>query len=342
MEIVAGLSLKNLKPNVWDPKSPHYVPGVTAVMVSYAEFHELRIRRGRAMEAGLHEYLGVAKGTKVYLDNGAFYFLTREGKMPRKAYEEFVARARPDWYPIPQEYIPHPAMRAKRQEECYRKTMAVNRAYQHDGYVPVMHVGRMLPAYVEGVSKNEGLSKKRRFALGGIVPNLLRAPKALPYRDIVASLTTARARFTDKNLHVFGMGGTATIHLAALLGFDSVDSSGWRNRAARGIVQLPGSGDRMVANLGNWRGRAPSKEEWDRLKRCQCRACQSDGLKGLKASGITGFCHRASHNLSVLLREAEWVAARLAAGTYAKTYRGRVDNTIYAPIVAAVVEQLHR
>jgi hypothetical protein len=94
----------------------------------------------------------------------------------------------------------------------------------------------------------------------------------------------------------------------------------------------------MVANLGSWRGREPSKDEWETLKRCKCRACQQDGIKGLKAGGIEGFSHRASHNLWVLLREADWVAARLAAGTYARTYRRRVVNTIYAPIVRAVVE----
>ena len=55
---------------------------------------------------------------------------------------------------------------------------------------------------------------------------------------------------------------------------DSADSSGWRNRAARGIVQLPGSGDRIVADLGKWRGREPDTDEWKTLKDCQCPACQ--------------------------------------------------------------------
>lgn len=230
-------------------------------------------------------------------------------------------------------------MGRQKQEECYKKTMAVNRDYDYDGFVPVMHVGRMLPSFIKDLSKHEKLKKKKRFALGGIVPNLLRASKAIPYREVVAAMTSARAKFKDKNLHVFGMGGTATIHLAALLGFDSVDSSGWRNRAARGIVQLPGSGDRMVANLGSWRGREPSQGEWSKLRNCKCRACSSDGIKGLKRSGIEGFSHRASHNLWVLLREAEWVAKRLAAGTYAKTYKRRLKNTVYAPIIQALVEQ---
>jgi hypothetical protein len=40
-------------------------------------------------------------------------------------------------------------------------------------------------------------------------------------------------------------------YIAALLDINSVDSRGWRNRAACGIIQLPGKGDRIVADLGN-------------------------------------------------------------------------------------------
>ncbi len=115
---------------------------------------------------------------------------------------------------------------------------------------------------------------KTAIALGGIVPNLLRSPSAIPYRMILDNLRYVRQTFADKHIHVFGIGGTATLHLAALLEMDSVDSSGWRSRAARGIVQLPGCGDRSVANLGSWRGREPDATEWERLRCCPCPACQ--------------------------------------------------------------------
>jgi 7-cyano-7-deazaguanine tRNA-ribosyltransferase len=106
------------------------------------------------------------------------------------------------------------------------------------------------------------LSRKPSIALGGIVPNLLRAPKAMPYTDILASVRQVRTAVVGKDLHVFGIGGTAMLHLAAILGIDSADSSGWRNRAARGIIQLPGGGDRTVVRLGSWRGRNPDAEGW--------------------------------------------------------------------------------
>ena len=121
------------------------------------------------------------------------------------------------------------------------------------------------------------------------MPNLLRKPKALPYTEVLVGLRHVRSVFKDKSIHVFGVGGTATIHLTALLGFDSADSSGWRNRAARGIVQLPGCGERLVADLGSWRGRQPSTREWLTLDKCLCPACRTYGVKGLKANMLHGF-----------------------------------------------------
>ena len=60
--IVAGLSLKNLQPRVWDPSSPFHIPDLRAVMVSYADFHKMQARRKQAMKVGLRAYLGVPKG----------------------------------------------------------------------------------------------------------------------------------------------------------------------------------------------------------------------------------------------------------------------------------------
>jgi len=339
MLVIAGLSLKNLKPRVWDPQSPYHLPGLRAVMVSYADFHAMAARRKRAMEEGLHEYLGVPKSVEVHLDNGAFYFLRRQGVTPIAEYEEFVREARPDWYPIPQEFIPAPSMSRRKQKSCLERTMAVNVAFSQDGYVPVIHASRILKDYIAAIEEDENLSVKPIVAIGGLVPNLLRAPKAIPYEKVLASLWQARDAFADKRVHVFGIGGTATLHLAALIGFDSVDSSGWRNRAARGIIQLPGKGDRMIANLGNWRGRRADKSEMKRLERCRCPACRGSGITGLKARGTEGFCNRATHNLWVLLEEAEWISKRLKAGTYKRCYRRRLDNTIYTPLIKQALAQ---
>lgn len=340
MLIVAGLSLKNLQPRVWDPTSPFYIPSLAAVMVSYGEFHQMQARRKAAMAHGLRAYLGVPPGLKIYLDNGAFYFASQAEDAPLDEYEEFVASAKPDWKPIPQDYIPLPSMSPQQRRGCLTKTMRINLQYQHNGYVPVVHIGTHLREYTARVSADASLSQKPWIALGAIVPNLLRKPKAISYTNVLAGLRHVRRTFADKSLHVFGVGGTATIHLAALLEFDSVDSSGWRNRAARGIVQLPGSGERLVADLGSWRGREPSPDEWEALRRCQCPACGKHGVKGLRASQLHGFCCRATHNLWVLLEEQRWLTRHVSAGTYARSYAQRVDNSIYKPIIEELLALL--
>ncbi len=338
MLVVAGLSLKNLHPRVWDASSPYYLPSLRAVMVSYADFHRMPAQKRAATERGLHEYLGVPEETKVYLDNGAFYFLSRGGDTSVEEYEDFVEQAGPDWYPIPRDYIPAPAMTDDEQRTCFDQTMLVNSAYEHDGYAPVVHIGRFLDDYVARIKASERLSGKQTIALGGIVPNLLRKPKAVPYQVVLDALVHVRRTFADKEVHVFGIGGTATLHLAALLGVDSVDSSGWRNRAARGIVQLPGSGDRMVAELGSWRGRRLSPQERDVLLNCPCPACEQFGLEGLAASRIEGFCNRATHNLWVLLEEARWIEDQLTSGTYGERYKDRLNNSTYSRLVDKAFE----
>jgi 7-cyano-7-deazaguanine tRNA-ribosyltransferase len=336
--VVAGLSLKNLHPRVWDPGSPYYLPNLRAVMVSYADFHRMAPKRRAAMEQCLHAYLGLPEQTQVYLDNGAFYFLTRGGEVPTEEYERFVQKAKPDWYPIPRDYIPTPAMTHEDQKSCFAQTMRANIKYQHDGYTSVIHISPFLRKYLQKIEAHPKLSKKRHIALGGIVPNLLRAPKAIPYQHVLRALMQVRRTFADQEIHVFGIGGTATLHLAAILGIDSVDSSGWRNRAARGIVQLPGSGDRMMADLGSWRGRQLSPQEREMLTNCPCPACVHGGLEDLAAKRIEGFCNRAAHNLWVLLEEALWVEDHLTSGTYEDYYEARLDNSIYRRLIQNAVE----
>ena len=290
------------------------------------------------MELGLHASLGIPEQMKIYLDNGAFYFLRNEGEAPRKEYEEFVQQAKPDWYPIPQDYIPTPKMTPREQQQCLERTMDMNYAYEHDGFVPVIHISRVLDSYIYLVNQNAKVAAKPFIALGGIVPNLLRAPKALSHHTVFDNLRQVRREFSDKQVHLFGVGGTATIHVAALLGMDSVDSSGWRNRAARGMVQLPGTGERIIAELGKWRGRKTSSEDLEKLATCPCPACQQYGVDGLKASKIFGFCNRATHNLWVLLNEAHLVEEHLASGDYEEWYINHLDNTIYRPLIEKVLE----
>src|SRR5262249_11544906 len=161
-------------------------------MVSYGEFHQMPARRTAAMDQGLRTYLGVPDGVKIYLDNGAFYFGTDGADAPLDEYEEFVEEAKPDWKPIPQDYIPFPGMTPQKRRGCCDRTMRANLHYQHNGYVPVVHIGTHLMDYTTQVSTDKNLSKKPWIALGAIVPNLLRKPKAIPYSDVLEGLLHTR------------------------------------------------------------------------------------------------------------------------------------------------------
>ena len=267
MKIVAGLNLNSIKPEVWNVSSPYHLSGLNAVMVSYAYFHQNPTRCCRVMEDGLHTSLNIPKHVKIYLDNGAFKFSRVGDEVPRDAYKAFVKKAKPDWYTIPQDYIPIPDMSDYKQNKCLEKTMEVNQEFSYDGYVPILHVGRCLNKYIRLFNGDKKLRGKPIFAIGGIVPNLLRAPKAMSHKKILNSIYRVRETFADRKLHLFGVGGTATLHIAALLGMDSVDSVGWRARAARGLVQLPGSGERTVAKLGQLEGTQTRCTRMESIKR---------------------------------------------------------------------------
>lgn len=121
---------------------------------------------------------------------------------------------------------------------------------------------------------------------------------------------------------------------------DSVDSSGWRNRAARGIIQLPGSGERMIAELGSWRGRELSQEEMERLRKCQCPACLLEGVEGLRAREVRGFRNRATHNLWTLLEETHWIEDQIRCEGYGEAYKTHLDNSIYRPLIEYLINNL--
>jgi hypothetical protein len=332
MLIVAGTTLKQLEPRVWDPDSRYYLPKLHAIMVSFAEFEGAKTLREKALEEGLHSALGAPKGVRVYLDNGAFSNI-RSGKSPNsRAYWKFTEEVKPDWYPIPADFIPLPSMSSAEQQKCFNKTMYYNRAYSFDGCVPIVHAGTKLDDYLKAFTVHDVLSKKQQLALGGLVPQLLQTHGTGPKTKAVDSIITVRRKFQGE-IHAFGIGGTATLHLAAILGLDSVDSSGWRNRAARGIIQLPGRGDRLLTQLGTWRGRGLDKTERAMLNVCECPGCAEAGVKGLKASGAIGFYRRATHNLYVLLNELDEIEKRLRNKTYKQWYPTHVFNGVFLKLI---------
>lgn len=351
MLVVVGTQLDH-GPKFWDESNEWYLPEVKAIMVSFADFCKSKTKRKAAMDKGLREYLGVRPNILVYLDNGSFAFWRQGLKRPIEEYVQFVKEARPDWYPIPTDFIPHPELSRSEQRLLFEKTMHMNLNYGSTGYVPVIHAGDWLEDYLEALEKNH-VPLSRGVALGGLVPRLLTTKGAASRKRVIDAIKRTRD-YICTELHVFGIGGLTTLHLAAALGVDSIDSSGWRNRAARGLILLPGRGERSVVPLGNWRGVEVSGPEMQMLESCSCPACQKYGLEGLKAynargnkkgrgNGTSGFNRRAIHNLWTLLREAAEVDDKLARGEYRTWYRQHVAGTIVLRLIEyALNHDLHQ
>jgi len=332
VEVVAGLSLKNLRPRVWDRASPEFVPRLAAVMLSFDEFRRRPVAHRLAMAEGFPAVLG-ASGIRVYLDNGAFSCLLRGTEPAIAEFREFVRATSPVWYPVPADFIPRPSDSRRRQKALVERTVAVLEAHSDDGFCPVIHAGPWLGHYLEVLHR---LGRTRQLAVGGLVPHLLNSVGA-QRKETITRLRRVRREFPG-TIHAFGVGGIVTLHLAAALGIDSADSSGWRQRAARGLVVLRGRGERMAVKLGSWKGRKLAGHEWDDLGRCRCPSCRRKGAEGLKARGVEGFAHRAVHNLWTLLEEAALINKHLERGDFATWSGRRVCGNRMADLVALALE----
>jgi queuine/archaeosine tRNA-ribosyltransferase len=270
---------------------------------------------------------------RIFLDNGAFACLRRGDEPDVEGFRRFVAATRPTWYPVPADFIPLPSYSRTRQRELFTRTLAILEAHTDNRFCPVVHPGPWLDRYLEAIQR---LGQSRQLALGGLVPHLLNSPGA-QRRQTITMLRRIRREFSG-HIHAFGLGGIVTLHLAAALGVDSADSSGWRQRAARGLVLLRGRGERQAIRLGSWQGRPLSLEEWEELGRCRCRACRSHGTDGLRQQSLSGFVNRAMHNLQVLLDEATLINRHREAGDFAAWSARRVRGNRMAALVACALE----
>ena len=106
------------------------------------------------------------------------------------------------------------------------------------------------------------------------------------------------------------------------------------------MIQLPGKGERIVANLGSWRGRTLDQEEWEWLQNCPCPGCQLHGAEHMSVSGMEGFCHRATHNLWTLIDEAKQIDTHIQNQSYRDWYLTHVNNSTYLPLIRQAVKWL--
>lgn len=149
--------------------------------------------------------------------------------------------------------------------------------------------------------------------------------------------------YTDFKVHLTGFGSSPmTLHLAYLMGADSVDSAGYRRKAAYGKILLPGRGERYVGRGDATFGVKPlTAEDMKLLAECQCPVCRSSHEELWK-----DWKARAIHNKYVLELEARKAKEKLKEGI--DSYQKYLDDlyksssTILAKCYKVIKKQLNQ
>jgi len=196
--------------------------------------------------------------------------------------------------------------------------------------VPVVHgyYPNEITWYLKRLKKIGNFSM---YGIGSLVPSMFNVRGVGGILNVIKVILEIRKQEPRKKLHVFGTGGSLTMHLMYHAGADSLDSSAWRTKAAFGAIQMSGVGDRYITkNHRHKKYPALSRDEKKRLENCRCPICRKYGFKALQEE----FTGRAIHNAWVhqqevrktrkLMRENrydEYVDKILSKTNFAKLFR---------------------
>ncbi len=276
-------------------------------------------------EYGIDQYLGLDQSCPILLDSGGYLYLKRndieaDPCKVLKLYEELnpTIGAVLD-YPL------DPFLAEQANEKRWQKTLANTRfMFEKNGYLtlmPIIHAHSAAQAQRACADVREIVGEPSVVGIGSLVPLmrthhdgrlLVRESQTSQHhqssRHVALEVIKAvRVEFPKSFLHVFGVGGTTTMHLMFALGVDSLDSIGWRLKAGYGAVQLPGLGDRFTGIRCRKNRTLLMDDEVAKaaLLECQCPVClEHDSLEGRLTALDRSFDNRALHNAWVFVQEA--------------------------------------
>lgn len=168
------------------------------------------------------------------------------------------------------------------------------------------------------------------YGIGSLVP-LLFPFNVKKTRKIIDLILYVRKKLPHLFLHVFGMSSVLTMHLAFLLGADSVDSQGWVRCAGYGKIQIPALGQQFVKkDEKRYRFSQWSKQvDWSTYS-CDCPICKQENFRELLMSSKR---NRAIHNAYVLCSEVKLAREFIKTGEYLDFVQNRLQNTTLYPLV---------
>jgi 7-cyano-7-deazaguanine tRNA-ribosyltransferase len=316
----------------------------------------------KARKAGLNQYLGLDTSCPTLLDSGGYLYLKRDDVSADpcevlKLYEDLAPTigAILD-YPL------DPFVAVEVNKRRWQQTLANTRLmFENNGrltLMPIVHAHSIAAAKQACADLCEIIKEPIILAIGSLVP-LIRArhngqvlerqsSEVLGERHqssrhlVVEIIKTIRTEFPDAFLHVFGVGGTTTMHLMFALGVDSLDSIGWRLKAGYGAVQLPGFGDRFTGDRQRKRRTLLKDDEKakEALLECECPVCQEHvALEKRLAALDKSFNNRALHNAWVFVQEAVAFRAQIEANSVESFVRERLQHSPLKSLLLGVFDQ---
>jgi 7-cyano-7-deazaguanine tRNA-ribosyltransferase len=260
------------------------------------------------------------KPGKLFLDNGA-YTTSRTGRRLKIDRVIEVQEKLNPTMTIPLDYPFSSWMSERQMEKRWNSTTRNIKYWQSStslsGLVPALH-SWSYSSLLKNLRWLEKNADSDYLALGSLVgPEFVKSTSFFGDRqpntqliDMISLAIESVQETTDFNVHLMGFGSSPLMmHLGYYLGVDSTDSSGFRRKAAFGMIVLPGTAERYVgdraAKFGGTKGM--SEREIEVLNNCECQSCKIN--QDLLWSD---FKSRAIHNEYVMKNErkkAEYLAS---------------------------------
>jgi tRNA-guanine family transglycosylase len=291
--------------------------GIDGLMVNAYEILQTNSTNMSVREKGIHSYLAF-DGRPIAMDSGGFLFMKKKmlDVHPQKILELYEL-SKPNFGVV----LDHPlgpnlsnAERKKRQLKTLENTRYMVKSLKghNPQLIPVIH-GHSIPTISWYIRKLHEINQFETYGIGSLVPSVFTSKGAGGIYNVVKIVSFIRKILPAKKIHVFGVGSTLTMHLMFFIGADSVDSSGWRTKAAFGAIQLPRVGDRYITlKKRHKKYRDLSRTEERILDQCKCPVCKQEGLEKLRMS----FEARALHNSWIFQKEVEIARKLTKNGEY--------------------------
>lgn len=294
-------------------------------------------------EKGIHKYLQFDGA--ILMDSGGFLFQKKDDlDVDPLLILDLYERAKPDLGVI-LDHPFNPSETDKVNRKRWNKTLKNTEImFDYNGNIdlmPVIH-GYDLKELKRAIRDIKKLSDPHMIGIGSLVPLLFRTNDANRFKNpinfVIDAIRTVREEFPNSLLHAFGVGSSRTMHLMYSLGVDSLDSTGWRIKAAYGIIQLPGIGDRYPITRNNGR---PSLKESEKpiLEKCQCPSCRKLSIDERIKLLNDSFKERAIHNAHLFLNEKKLFQKNIKEGNVKHFIQNRLDSGFFYKALNYVVKK---